>query len=613
MSKNQRNDHMMKGQPSGINVYSLVIWLLSLVVPVLVLPGVVDNAFNTPKTLLLLFAVGVMTALFVVRFLGGRPERFPTTSIPRMLLLLVFLNLFSFFYTENPYFTIIAAALNITSLLLFFFVATQVSRFGLVVMLALSAFSGLLVAIETYLQFGGVFILFKWAYKGMMVMGTIGNSNYLGAYLLFPLFCMLGLVFLLRGKWRIIPLALLLFMLGAFLMTRARAGWMGFFLALPVFFLLLKRVYGISFGPFLRTRAKPLVAGAVILLALGTAAWYAAPDRFHTMMQFRNMTRSDTLQLRIAKYYPASFWLFKQSPLFGTGLWSYRNMVYEAQAEMNQQTGDFFKDYPEPKPRRVHMEYLEILNDGGLVAGFALLLFLVVVMRHGWAVIRDDHADRTDRILASTAFSALIGILLASFFFFSFRINTTLFMTVLMMGILEGLYIQNYGKVQEVSIKPSALNKALIPVVLLILVGLVWYTGIRPFKGELAHFEYKEALRKSRPQEAEKHLLRAIELDPHNSAYCLYAAQLYINVIRNFVKANEYIERAIIDYNGDITRWAVFYLKGILKFQSGSLFEARAAFEKSLYYNPEFDIARQKLSEVNQVIKDHDRVMIKFR
>ena len=600
-------------QAKNVNVYSVVIWVLSLVVPVLVLPEVVDNAFNTPKTLLILIGVSVMAALYAVRFLAGRPVRIPASSTPGILVLLVFLNLFSFFYTENPYFTIIAASLNITCLLLFYFVATQVSRRGLITILVLSAAAGLLVSVVTCLQFFGVFILFKWAYKGMMVMGTIGNSNYLGAYLLFPLFCMLGLVFLFKGKWRLLPLALFLFMLTAFLFTRARAGWVGFFLALPVFLLLLKRVHGISVGPFLRTRAKPLIAGAFIMLCIGAAGWYAAPKQFHSMMKFQNVTRSDTLLLRVAKYYPASFWLFKQSPLFGTGLWSYRSQVYEAQAEINRRTGDFFKDYPEPKPRRVHTEYLEILNDGGLVAASALLLFLVVVMRHGWFVIRDERIDRRDRILASTAFSALIGVLLASFFFFSFRINTTLFMTVLMMGILEGLYLQHSGLIRQVTASRRPANKALIPVVVLVLVGFVWFTGIRPFKGERAHFAYKQALGKGQPQEAEKHLLRAIELDPHNSAYCLYAAQLYINVIRNFVKANEFIERAIIDYNGDITRWAVHYLKGILKFQSGSLFEARAAFEKALYYNPEFDVARQKLNEVNQVIKDHDRVMIKFR
>jgi hypothetical protein len=54
-------------------------------------------------------------------------------------------------------------------------------------------------------------------------------------------------------------------------------------------------------------------------------------------------------------------------------------------------------------------------------------------------------------------------------------------------------------------------------------------------------------------------------------------------------------------------------MKGLLRFQIGNPYEARSAFEKALYYNPNFQEARQKLEEVNRVIKDNDSVMIKFR
>ncbi len=597
-----------------LNPYSVIIWILSLVVPVLVLPGVLDNAFDTPKTVLIILGAAVAAALMGIRLLTGKPLRVPDTAFPLLLLLIVGLNVFSFFYTKNPYYTIVASSMWIACLVLIHVVSTQVNRTGMIVILALSVLAGVLVAVESYLQFFGVFVLFKWGYKGMMVMGTIGNSNYLGAYLVFPLFCALGMVFLVRGTWRrLIPGALFFFIFGAFLCTRGRAGWVGFFLALPFFVLLLKRVYGISLIPFARNHFRSLAAGTVLMLALGSAAWFAAPDSFHSLMRFENVTRSDTLRLRVSKYFKASIWLFKQSPLFGTGIWSYRSLVYEAQAAINQREGDFFKDYPEPKPRKVHNEYLETLNDGGLVAASVLLVFLILVMRHGWLVIRDERADRVDRILASTAFSALVGILLAALFFFSFRINSTVFMTSLMVGILEGTYVRHSGRVRETSLSRSPANKALIPIVLLMIAGLVWYTGVRRFTSEMEHFAYKQALGKGQPQVAETHLLRALDYDPHNSSYCLYAAQIYIHVLPNFVKANEFIERSIIDYNGDITRWAAFYLKGILKLQTGSLFEARQAFEKSLYYNPEFDLARQKLHEVNEIIKNHDRVMIKFR
>ncbi len=537
----------------------------------------------------------------------------PETSTPKIILFLILLNFFSFFYTGNYYFTIVAAMMNITCLLFFYFVSLNVDGKKAFWLIMTTAFSGLLVSIITYLQYTNHFIIFKWASPGMMVMGTIGNSNYLGAYLVFPLFAMVGLIFLLQGKLRLIPLALWIFMMGAFLFTRARAGWFGFFLSLPIFFIFLKRIHKISIRAYFKSNLLQVITSGVVLLAVLVILWNIAPQRFHTMMGFRNVTRSDTLKLRMAKYYRSSFWLFKQNPLFGTGLWSYRNMVYKAQAEINKKDENFFKNYPEPKPRRVHTDYLEILNDGGLVAAATLSLFLLVVMRHGWTVIRDEKVHSHDRIITATAFCSVIAIMLTAIFFFPFRINSTMFMTVLMMGLMEGIYLRNHGLISKNAGWRPEIGSLLIPLVFLVLIGVVWFTGIRPFKGEMEHFKYKKALGQGKAKEAEKFILKAIEYDPHNSAYCLYASQLYMNVLKDFGNARDFIERAIIDYNGDITRWSIHFIKGLLKFQMGNLFDARSAFEKSLYYNPTFELAKQKLEEVNKVIKDHDRVLIKFR
>jgi hypothetical protein len=402
-------------------------------------------------------------------------------------------------------------------------------------------------------------------------------------------------------------------MMGAFLFTRARAGWMGFFLSLPLFLYLIKRVYDFSLIRFINENplriASSVVTGLTILLAL----WYFAPQRLHNQMKFKNVTQSDTLRLRMKKYYRASLWLFEQSPLFGTGLWSYRNMVYKAQAEINKEDPEFFKHYPEPKPRRVHTDYLEILNDGGLIASSALILFLVLVLKHGWMVIKRDDFPFRDRVICAMAFSATISVMLNAFFFFPFRINSTMFMTVFMMGLMEALYLRNYSMLESRIGWISSTRFINIPLVLLVMTGFVWYTGIKPFRGEMEHYKYKKAMMERRFKDAEKYILKAIEYDPHNTAYCLYASQLYMNVLKDFGKARDFIEKAIIDFNGDVTRWSIYFIKGLLKFQMGNLFDAKAAFEKSLYYNPEFSLARQKLNEVNKVIREHDRVLIKFR
>ena len=82
---------------------------------------------------------------------------------------------------------------------------------------------------------------------------------------------------------------------------------------------------------------------------------------------------------------------------------------------------------------------------------------------------------------------------------------------------------------------------------------------------------------------------------------------------KEFAKARDFIEKALIDFNGDLTKWSIFYAQGLLNFQTGSLFEAKEAFEKSLYYNPTFEAGRKKLVEVTKVIEDHDQIVIKIK
>jgi tetratricopeptide (TPR) repeat protein len=82
---------------------------------------------------------------------------------------------------------------------------------------------------------------------------------------------------------------------------------------------------------------------------------------------------------------------------------------------------------------------------------------------------------------------------------------------------------------------------------------------------------------------------------------------------KNLAKARDLLERAVHLFNGDATKWSLYYLKGELALQTGAILESKAALERSLYYNPLFAAAKEKLNEVNKVIREHDKVMIKFR
>jgi tetratricopeptide (TPR) repeat protein len=236
-----------------------------------------------------------------------------------------------------------------------------------------------------------------------------------------------------------------------------------------------------------------------------------------------------------------------------------------------------------------------------------------MIMRHGWSVIRDEHIDRDDRIYTAIGFCSTTAIMLAAILFFSFRVNSTLLMTVLMLGIMEGIYLRNNDMITQRKGLGSDSVKLLLPLIIIVLIGVVWFTGIKPFKGEVEHFRHKLAISRKDGRSAERHILKAIEYDPHNSAYHVYAAQFYFNIVKDYIKASDYVGTAINDFNGDVTLYSIHYLNGLIKYRMGSLFEARKSFEKALYYNPTMKEASDRLSEVNNIIKDSDRVTIKYR
>jgi O-antigen ligase len=597
----------------AFNFYFVIASVLALFVPILVLPYVMDNAFNTPKAVLIQVGVCLMAAVYSIQIFRGREVAVTKSPLPKLMLLVVLLNFFSFFYTENYYYTNVAVTMHVAALMFLHFLSLHLSGKSTFWLLVITAFSGVLVSVETWFEFYDKSVLFQWMTPGSMVIGTIGNSNYLGAYLVFPVLAFTALIFLLKGKMKWVAGVLWVFVFTALLFSRARAAWVGVAAAVPGFVYSVMRIYRFSLVVYVRSRAKQAALIGLSLAVLVGVLWAVAPKRFHIMMGYRNVTNPASFILRTEKYFQASIQLIKENPLFGTGIWSYRNMVYGAQAELEKASGNFFKDYPEPKPRRVHNDYLETLNDGGILAAVVLFLFVGVVLKHGLAVIRREDLPVHERIIASAAFYSLVGILVAALFFFPFRLNSTLFMTVLTMGITEGLYLRHSGVIEKRRLILPASRFALLSIVLLFLIAWLYYAGYKPFKGEQEHLEYKKFMSVGQFQEAAKHIMKAVEYDPDSTLYCLYAAQLYMGPAKDLAKARDLLEHAIHHFNGDATKWSIYYLKGQLAFQTGAIMEAKAALEKSLEYNPLYKEAQEKLDEVNKVIKEHDRVMIKFR
>jgi len=396
-----------------------VLYLMAFLIPIVIFPQIIENAFFTPKLLLMMIGASILTIMGLDRL----------KSLPLVVKLLIAFNLFSLFYTLNPYYTKVAVVFNVSCLLVYFITSRAFTESKTVIrLMAVILITGVLVSALTWCQYFDHYLLMPWIKKeSRLYIGTIGNSNYLGTYLLFPLFSALGLIVILKGRWKILPSLAFLLIFGMFILARARSSWIGFFIGIALFISLLWDRKKVSL--------KAISLGAVILIVWGMV--------FLNFIPKGTFTKFDSFKVRIYGDFPAAIEVWKQNPLFGTGLWSYRNQVYEAQARIEQRDkGYLSQDFlliDGPKSREVHNEYLEVLVDGGLVGAFLCAWFIVFVMRPGFAYLKK--ADPVKKVILSAFMCSIVAVLVGALFFFPFRVMTTAFMFSLSLGVVSG-YIQ---------------------------------------------------------------------------------------------------------------------------------------------------------------------------
>lgn len=175
-----------------------IIAILILLVPIAIAPGILFNAFEKPKSALILAGACILAMMALRNF-----KRIDS-KIEKILLLLVALNVLSFFYTQNPYYTRVAVTLNLSCLMILWYVAAYSTPAWNERLLMCISISGGLVSVVAILQAYGIYWPIPWLNVGASV-GTIGNSNYLGAYLVFPFFASLYLTFKKGGmKWQVL-------------------------------------------------------------------------------------------------------------------------------------------------------------------------------------------------------------------------------------------------------------------------------------------------------------------------------------------------------------------------------------------------------------------------
>ena len=312
-------------------------------------------------------------------------------TLAKITVAIAALNILNLFYSCNIFYTRQVVLVNVSCLALFWITAEIVTVKRLPVLLWVMVGSALIISGIAWYQWG----------NSKPVISTLGNTNYLGAFLILGIFAGLSL---LKPAFLIPYLGVIM---GALVLSRARASWIAVTVGLIVwgYLSMTRRVFALSM-------AVGLLAGVVGWLTVVPQDWMAL----------------NTIGYRL-KYWQAAGELIKDSPLIGIGFDGYRVKVYDAQARINQRNPGWFNGYQDPKPRRVHNDYLQALVDGGLL--YAMTYFGFVF----WILARSFQAAKSNPVIRGI-WCAQVSTLVVALFFFPLRLIDTTMLFHVNLGVL---------------------------------------------------------------------------------------------------------------------------------------------------------------------------------
>ncbi len=269
------------------------------------------------------------------------------------------------------------------------------------------------------------------------VFSTLGQPNWLAAYLVMVLPVSLALIIEKRtSAYLLVPIALY----SAFWFTYSLSGLVGFAAAILTFLIFADRenlrrgllplllvflawvaISALTLTPTISGRIKNFFDGAVPKASAVTEATVAAQPS----------PTGSTVKIRLAVW-KGTLNLIKDHPLLGTGpeTFAYSFLPYRP-VELNQ-TAEWEFLY-----NKAHNEYLNIAATTGLL-GLASYLFLIgkfVLWNIRSRITRMSSGSTQNNILQAGLFAGWVGVLVSDFFGFSVAATSLLFWLYMALGV----------------------------------------------------------------------------------------------------------------------------------------------------------------------------------
>jgi O-antigen ligase/Tfp pilus assembly protein PilF len=543
----------------------IIVITLVILTPLVFCPYLIRN-FNPAKELV--FEILTIIGLTFWAFRALDKERIKFSSSPLNLPILSFMVIcvFSLFWSDSPFISLIELPLFLTGPILYFVVINNIyHKKQIDNILNAILIIGALLGIYGILQYQGIDFSFWGRNVGrLQIFGLFGNVNYFAEYLIVPLSIAVPLFFISNNRIKKVLLLIGILSMGiTLIVTLTRGSYIAFAIALifMVFLLLL------SGGKGIIKRNKKIILLLLTAVIIATLL-FIIPNPlnkpgtvFSTIKERISISQFTQGQSIIRRF---AIWKFtipmiKDHPLLGSGLGTYKYNSLRYQAVFFEQ-GQNRSLYPYGFATKAHNEYLQLWAEIGII-GLAIFIWLMITyFNYGIRYLKRENNKQKKGIVIGLM-GAVVAVLMDGMFGFPLHLPATIALFWLALA-LTVVMIKREADVGEINIAEEDTNKKIKrekeskvskykPIFYLMIILLSLFLCVImacPFVSQIYQFYGIQSLKKADYDGAIKYYHEALKWNPYfglvyyDIGLILSEKSIYGLAIENFEKAGKYID-----------------------------------------------------------------------
>ena len=437
------------------SIITFTLYLLSILVP-LTFTTISSELFEFPKFILLLSGTLIITAAWGIHIYKTRDYKFLDAGIPIInysVLAILFTQLLATIFSINPYTSFWGyysrfhgGLLTTICYTIIYFAATKwLDTKSTLKLIKISVVTAILISLYAILERLGIDKNFWVQNVQHRPFSTLGQPNWLAAYLVPNIFLTLYLTFTSKIKKPNVYLILsfsILFI--ALIFTRSRSGFLAFILSFGAYWYLLARQYNFaSIKKSLTNYSIYIVATALLLGSPYTPDIFSLARKSLTASEISTATQVQTGTVLenggtesgdIRKIvWTGALKLIMKHPILGTGPETFAYTYYWERPTAHNLTTEWDFLY-----NKAHNEYLNLAAGAGLIGLAAYLYFHFAVFAASFTLTPKSKKVSEDQNDGIRQLYPVLGATIISFFvtnFFGFSVIPVYLVTIMIAAL----------------------------------------------------------------------------------------------------------------------------------------------------------------------------------